>query len=212
MSRARSALVVCAALAAAFAAAACGSSSSPSPSPSPIPTATVAPSPSGSAANPFGSGLPSIAIPSLNGAPDLAATLPDQLGGETLQKISFGGSDMSAAGDAAQPFAAVLGQLGKSPSDVSLAVAFSATSGASVGAFRINGLDAGTFLNLYEQQSTNTTPDITFSQVSLGGKQVVKASSASDGSTQYIYVTGDTLYFVQSDDPTILQEAFSKLP
>lgn len=97
--------------------AACGGSASPSPSsapseassPSIAASPSVAPSPSEAASPSVSeslgqSPLPSGALPSgLNQVPDLEAQLPNEVGGETLTKLSLKGSSVLQGGGQVAP-------------------------------------------------------------------------------------------------------------
>ncbi len=119
------------------------SSSSATPTPLPATSAPASPSPAASASaspsaatseSPAAGGSTSPAagggIPGLDkhDDPTLEAQLPGTLNGVTLQKASFKGMSSSAlAGPNSQQITGLLGALGKSPSDVSFAIAFDPT-------------------------------------------------------------------------------------
>jgi len=165
---------------------ACGSSATPSPSVAA--PASVAPASAPESASPsaapslnLGSLLPSI----FNSATDLEALLPSTVCAKPTQKFSFNGDAFAAAGSSTDPtFLAVLQALGKTPKDVSFAVAtvVDPTCNTTFVAFRIQGVDQGQFEQLYVAESTKndgTAP----TKVSLGGKDVWKSPSSSGNTT-----------------------------
>jgi len=157
------------------------------------------------------SGLPgfSFALPSFTADTELEAMFPDEIGGEKLQVISMTGSDFLGTGTAGNEIGPILTQLGKSPSDLS--VAFGGTTAISVIAFRIKGVPADQFLNAYTQSAPQGA---TITDASLGGKSVKKVVTPDSPTVTYLYLKGDVIWTVGGNAPTdaLLNEAFSKLP
>jgi len=211
--------------------AAAGSAASAAPTAAtslpPAPTSSAAPVvglPSGipSFAIPGGSfAIPSFTIPSFalpSGDKALEARLPNSINGVTLQKYSIAGPDFltdpSSAG--ASDLNAALTALGKSPSDVGVAVA-SDPSGQldlTLGAFQIVGTDSGALLNAFVNATKNETPGAVVTTTSVGGKNVTEITNPeqSDTGSIAIYVNGDTLFFAQSSDSTLLATGIAALP
>jgi len=174
------------------------------------PTSAAATEPPAATEAPGSSGLPgfSFALPSFTADTELEALFPTELGGKPLQVLSMSGSDFLAstpAGDAIQP---VLTQLGKSPSDLS--VAFGGTEDIAVIAFRIKGLPAEQFLTAYTQSAAQGA---TITDASFGGKSVKKVTTTDQPAT-YLYLKNDVIWTVSGSALTdaLLNEAFSKLP
>jgi len=176
--------------------------------------ATSAPTPSiGAPATeaPGFSGLPgfSFALPSFTADTELEALFPTDIGGKPLRVLSMTGSDFlgsNPAGDEIQP---VLTQLGKSPSDLS--VAFGGTEDIAVIAFRIKGVPADQFLTAYTQTAAQGA---TITDASFGGKSVKKVTTADQPQATYLYLKNDVIWTVSGSALTdaLLNEAFSKLP
>jgi len=193
--------------------AACSSAASPSPaavtSPSPSPATTSA-SPSPAAASASAGLLPSL---SLHGDAALEAMLPDQIGGTTLQKFSFQGAGAFSSGaSGSQELQDALGQIGKSPNDVSFAVAASTDGSVTIGAFRVNGADANNVVSAFIQAGEKANPGTTVSDASISGKSVKKVVDPSETKPTYVYAHGDVMFFVQAESDALLNEVFSKLP
>ncbi len=211
------------------------SGSSPTPTPAaaataapatPIPT-TPASSQAPSASPSTGGSIaaPSIALPSGSFAipsfalphedPALEAQLPSTLGGAQLVKGSFKGSSfLQGAGSNAQQYQAFLGVLGKSPSDVSFAIAFdmSGGSGIGAGAFRIAGADQGQLLAAFQNATQQASSGAQISQANLGGKAVTKIVQGTSSQTEYVYAKGDTLFFVYASDDATAGAALQSMP
>jgi hypothetical protein len=148
---------------------------------------------------------PSFALPSLpSEAKDLEALLPDTICGDKATKVSMtGGSFLANAG---AEFTAALSALGKSPADVSVAVAGGA-SGCSAVAMRIAGADQNALQSAVlasVQKAGGTAP----TQSSLGGKTVYVITDAS-GKKSYAYFKNDTIFIAdttsEADAGTIIQ-------
>ena len=173
-----------------------GAASQAAPSAAASPAeASAAPSTEASAA------LPSVAVPSLpSEAKDLEALLPDTLCGAAATKTSLSGASFAAT--------AQLAALGKSPSDVAFAIAFS-TSGCGAGIFRIAGVDQATLQQTFlaEQQKSGTT----FTQGSVGGKTVFISDQGSSGK-QYLYFAGDAVIFASAKDDASAATILQALP
>jgi hypothetical protein len=155
-------------------------------------------------------GLPgfSFALPSFTSDAELEAKFPKDLGGETLQILSMSGSDFMGSGMSGNEIGPILQQLGKSPSDLSVAVG--GTMNISVIAFRIRGVPADQFLNAYTSQASQGA---TITDASFGGKSVKKVV-ASGQDVVYLYLKDDVIWTVGGSGLTdaLLNEAFSKLP
>lgn len=161
--------------------------------------------------------LPSIALPSLPSEDkDLEGRLPNSINGVTLTKLSFKGVDfLTGDSDAAKDLNGVLTGLGKTPADLSIAVATDPTDqlDVSVGAFRIAGADAAAVMNIFKTSIAKETPNAKVSDVSIGGKNVVELDNpdTSSGPT-YFYPTGDTVFFAQTTDPALAAAAVATFP
>ena len=160
---------------------------------------------------PGSSGLPgfSFALPSFTADTELEAMFPDQIGGKTLQVLSMTGSDFLGSNPAGNEIAPILTQLGKTPSDLS--VAFGGTEDLAVIAFRIKGVPADQFLNAYTQSAPQGA---TISDTSMGGKSIKKVVTPDSTTATYIYLKNDVIWTVSGSALTdaLLNEAFSKLP
>ena len=56
-------------------------------------------------------------------------------------------------------------------------------------------------------------PNVTLANTTIGGKSVTTATYPNSKTGPVIaYVTGDTLYLVQSSDPALAEDALKQLP
>jgi|SRR4051794_16347269 hypothetical protein len=194
----------------AFIVAACsGNAATGAPTTGGSTSATGVPTTTGEPGASFGLPGLSFALPSFTADTELEAMFPSEIGGQKLQIISMTGSDFLGSGTAGNEIGPILTQLGKAPSDLS--VAFGGTAAISVIAFRIKGVPADQFLNAYTQQAPQGSA---ISDASLGGKAVKKVVTPDSATSTYLYLKGDVIWTVGGNSPTdtILNEAFSKLP
>lgn len=151
--------------------------------------------------------IPSFAFPSED--KELEALLPDQMCGADTLKFSLSGATFAAAAD--PQFIAILSELGKSPADVSFAVA-GGTPGAnadvcSAGIFRIKGADTNRFKQVFLAEAAKE--GTTYEEKSVAGRTVL----VGDGTDfQYAYFTGDALIFVSAPDTAKAAEVLADLP
>lgn len=129
-------------------------------------------------------------------AENLAATLPREVGDlqldvkpSTIAEMVGGGSD--------EPFLRVLAEAGKTPADVTLAVARNGRVPlhVDVWAMRVRGLDAQPIAQtLYAAYSD---PPPTFSSEVMLSQDVL-TSTGDDGSLSIIYCRGDVAYMIRA--------------
>jgi hypothetical protein len=196
----------------------CGAAATPIPSTgaaSPAAASQAAASVEASAAEPSvaaasgAAGSPaaaSIALPSLpSEAKDLEALLPDTICGAKATKLSMNGASfLSSAGS---EFSSALSALGKTPADVSVAVA-GGTTGCSAVVFRIAGVDQNSLQTaiMAAVPKGGTAP----TQTTIGGKTVFAVTDAS-GKKSLVYFKNDTVFIAEaaSDaDAAALLQAF----
>jgi hypothetical protein len=172
-------------------------------------TASEAPSTEPSEA---ASALPSLVFPSFqlpSNAKDLEALLPAELCGATANKFSLAGADFESMAD--EEFAKTLSGLGKSASDVSMAIAAPlAESECGAGVFRIAGADTGrlqeVFVQAAEDEGSTATSTI------LGDKGVVILATPGETAKQYVYFAGDAIFFAVAPDDATAESILSEMP
>ena len=142
---------------------------------------------------------------------DLAATLPKEVGGITLTIETQTGEEFVGESD---DFRAILAQLGKQPSDLTVATG-SGTDveggrGVFVYAIRVAGLDANRLVDVFKAQIQRDSPEDVIATETVGGKTTTTVTG--DDSKQYLYVRGDVLYFAGGDPDELAVEAVSRFP
>ncbi len=155
--------------------------------------------------------LPSFVLP--HNAAELEALLPDTLGGVTLQKSSWTGTDFVSQNSSNTELTAFLQSLGKSLNDISAAAAFSPTFDNSIFAFRVNGVDHNILISEFQKaENSGLNTPIPWTPATVGGKSVLQATTDTAGEMIYLYGVADLFFEVTSSDPAIAAEALSKLP
>jgi hypothetical protein len=195
----------------------CAAGASPSPSLPTLPPASVPALPSGlPSIDP--SAIPSITLPSslpsglpsMNADADLEAQLPDEVGGQALQKVSFAGSEFLGTGNPqAAEFEALLQRLSKTADDFTFAVAGGAA--INISAFKIEGTDSNQLLQSILDTGANR--GMVVAEETRGGKAITKLTPPT-GPVQHYYTKGDVVFVVQSPsgNAALIDEAISKLP
>ena len=192
--------------------AACGSpASSGAPAtgaPATVAPATQAPATQGAVWS-AGPGF-SFQLPSEDKA--LEDVLPDEVGGEPVQKASMSGASIFQGGGT-EDMQAMITKLGKSPDDLS--AAFGGNSKASIIAFRVKGADANAIYQAFVD-AADPADVASITDVSISGKSAKKVVGEDAGTTSYVYLYGDAVVVVSTMagdlDQQVLDEIFQKLP
>jgi hypothetical protein len=146
--------------------------------------------------------IPSFAFPSDD--KELEAVIPDKICGATVQKLSLKGKDATGEDEM---WTGILQALGKSFSDVSAAAAFSTKPGCSVTIIKIKGADEGKLRELMQAQAA--AAGITYTKVSVGGKDVFTSNPAKFG---YSWIKGDGAIIITADTAAHAAELVAALP
>ena len=145
--------------------------------------------------------------------PELEALLPTSLGGVVLTVESQAGADLATKSGA---FDAFLGGLGKTRADFSVASAYAAGGlRAEIGAWRVKGADPAKMLQGFKDalQASSTAP-LAQADERIGGRTVHRIGDPGQLAHGPLYVIGrgDALFFVQTPEPALAEEAIGKLP
>ena len=184
-----------------------------------------APATSGTSAAPSaaGSAAPSVAASGSPAASASAAASPDTGGGDLASQIpeTVGEVQMSATITDADAYIVaninrqltpLLTAVSKTAADVTVATATGSAAGGAnlfIDAVQVSGADATALLTAFQTAAT-AVPGSQVEAADVGGKSVVKVTTTSY--TLAVYGTGDTLFYVQSTDPALVDEAIGVLP
>ena len=145
--------------------------------------------------------------------PALEATLPQTLGGVALTIESQHGTDLNSNSTAFDSF---LKELGKSREDFIVASAYASGSlKGAVSSWRVKGAASLSLLPAFKvaiQSSSNIK--LTIAEETLSGRTVTRIGEPRQLAQGpiYVFVKNDILYFVQTSEPALAEEAISKLP
>lgn len=142
---------------------------------------------------------------------ELEALIPDKIGTITMTKESMRGSDYLVAPGSDPAAIKFINDLGVSPSDISMAFGSGADQATASFAFvfiiRASGASSDKLLSAFETaMGQDAESPLQFTDANVGGKQV-KVAAVDTGST-YVYVKGDTVFWivatVEADAATVL--------
>lgn len=144
------------------------------------------------------------------GGGDLAATMPETVGDIALS-VSPVDPQTFIATNVNLQLTPILTALGRSASDLEVVTASGAGTTATlfINAVRIAGADATALSGAFETAAA-AAPGNEVETGQVGGKDVVTVTTGSY--TMSAYASGDTMYFVQSSDPALVEEGVAALP
>jgi hypothetical protein len=170
------------------------------------------------------------AQPSVSFIPDQALEdlFPDDLGGQPLQVQSASGPGVVQFFNGTDParLNEFLASLDRTIDDMSAAIAFTLIMpsspdpeaspevlGATIVAFRVQGADSMEVRARFADLVIADAPGSTTEETTIAGKPVlaVTAADAEEGESVYLYAVGDVVFMV-GGSPTLVEEAFTKLP
>ena len=108
--------------------------------------------------------------------------------------------------------AAILTALNATPTDITVATATGSAAGGAtlfIDAVQIPGTDPEALLTRF-QEAASALPGSVVEAVEVDGKQVIKSTTTSY--TLAVYASGDTLFYIQSPDPALVDQAIAALP
>jgi hypothetical protein len=153
--------------------------------------------------------LGSFAIPSFAGDEELEALLPDSIGDQTVTKQSLTGQDFINLGmGGAAAFEDMLGEMGASIDDLSVAIGSSGT--LVLFAYQVEGQSAEQVFDGLEA-AFQAGGAGTVSEINVGGRTVIQVTTPAE--TTYIYLASDVVFIIGGTvTPELLDDAVSQLP
>jgi len=203
-------------LAVAMAASACASSTSsgsPAASGEPSASASASGEASGSPeASASGEASASASAEASQGAGgDPSSLIPAQVG-DVQMSVTVTDGEAYVRANVNRQLAPILTALNKAPTDVTVATATGSTEGGAtlfIDAVQITGADAEALVTAF-QTAASASPGTTVEAADVGGKSVVKATTTSY--TLAVYASGSTLFYIQSPDAALVDQAIAALP
>ena len=147
-------------------------------------------------------------------AAELESLLPATLNGTALVAQSWDGDGLLTDDPWSTSMTAFLTAACKLPADLHVAQSYDPNSAldASIGVYKVDGVDAAALSDALIAAWKGDYPEMTVSQVKVGGKDVTKGDFGEDTITSYLYVRGDVVYDVESSDEEIATAALAALP
>lgn len=145
------------------------------------------------------------------GTGDLASKIPATVGDVALSVTATDGESYVRANISRQ-LAPILTAVNKAPTDVNVVTATGSAAGGAtlfIDAVQVPDADAEALLTAF-QTAAAASPGTTVEAADVGGKSVVKATTTSY--TMAVYASGDTLFYVQSPDAELVDQAIAALP
>ena len=146
-------------------------------------------------------------------APDLEALLPSELNATALQAESWTGDAVLSDDGWGTSMLAFLTAAGKTAADLQVGQAYDPTQAldASIGVYRVNGIEATTLRDALIAAWKTDFPEMVVSQVTLDGVPVTKATFGTDSIDSYLYIVGDGVYDIETTDEALATAALAKL-
>lgn len=189
-------------------AACAGDAESPTPSATVAPTAAVE---SGVASSP----TPSGGTPSEEGAGDLAALLPTEVGGIEIAYRYRTGAAVVGSGELTAEAQEFVDAVGADLSDFSMASGIGFEQGfernVAITAMRVAGADEGELRDAFRRTIEND-PSQTLTEATVEGRSVLTMAEDGGESTGYVYVKGDIVFVVGATPLSLADEALATLP
>jgi hypothetical protein len=103
--------------------------------------------------------------------------------------------------------------LGVSPTPVAAAAAADTGGKIQIVAAKFGGATSSAIQAQIEAVAKKVDPNVTIANATMGGKSVTTATFPGSHTGPVVaYITGDTLYLVQSSDPALTEDALKQLP
>lgn len=148
-------------------------------------------------------------------APELEALLPKAVAGVTMARESTTGTAGLSGGDASsQALVASLTELGKTPADLRIAVAYdlSRATDLQISAFQVPGVKGSTFGDAVVASLKAATTGITTTKTTISGKAVTHVTYNDGGPDDYVYSKSDVVFDVATTDAASAIQALAALP
>jgi hypothetical protein len=147
-------------------------------------------------------------------APELEAALPAALNGVALQTQSNTGTALLTDDEWSTTVTTFLTSVGKTPADLKFAHAEDPDQSidASVEVYQLAGVDGTKLRDTLVNAWKGDFPDLKLTDVTVGGKKMVRGEFDADSPASYLYVRGDELFDIWTNDEAIVAAAIAALP
>lgn len=190
-------------------------SASTSTAPSESASASLAPSESASesaSASTAPSESAAASASALTGA-DLTGAIPTSVGSKTVTVKTAKPSDLPllTGETGAAALKDLLTRLNVSDSTAQAAIGTTSDKSITIGALSLPGADP-TLLSLFFFSSTQPSTPVAITPTTISGKNVSLFGPAGKTGQVYVYITGSTVFIIQTADQALATDAIGKLP
>jgi len=147
-------------------------------------------------------------------APDLELALPTAVNGAQLQVQSETGEGLLSGDAWSTVVTTFLTSVGKTAKDLQFAQAADPTQtlDGSFEVYRVPGVDGTKLRDALITAWKGDFPDMKLTDVTVGGRKVTKGVFDTQTPPSYLFVTGEYLYDIWTNDPTIAAAGIKALP
>ena len=144
----------------------------------------------------------------------LESLLPAKLNETVLQPQSWNGDGLLTDDPWSLSITAFLTAACKVPADLNVAQSYDPDQAldAVIVVYKVDGVDPAAVRDALIAAWEGDFPEMTTSQVTVGGKDVIKGAFGEDTPSSYLYVSGDVVYDIESADEAIATAALAALP
>lgn len=147
-------------------------------------------------------------------APELEALIPKDVKGTPLTVQSASASEVFGDDPSSRALAARIRTLGSTIENLQIAQAYDETGGLDVSiiGFRLPNADGAKLrAAIVETWLSAGNDGVTQTEVTLGGKKLLRVDYGDAGTTEYVYAKGDAVIVIDTADPTIAEDIAAKL-
>jgi hypothetical protein len=147
--------------------------------------------------------------------PELEALLPTDVGGTALETQSSNGDAILTDDAWSTALTGFLTRVGKTSPDLQFAQAYDPIGAveATVWVYRVIGAEGPALRDALVQAWTGYSPNMTWTKVTLDGKEVMKGDVADETvAKSYLYVRDGLVYDIETTDEKFATDALAALP
>jgi hypothetical protein len=147
-------------------------------------------------------------------APDLEAALPIAVNGVDLQTQSVTGSGLLTDDEWSTTVTKFLTDAGKTAADLQFAQAYDADQSidGSFEVYRVAGIEGTKLRDALINAWKGDFPDLKLTDVTVGGQKMLRGEFDADTPASYLYVRGDEVFDIWTNDEKIAAAGIAALP
>jgi hypothetical protein len=147
-------------------------------------------------------------------APDLELALPTQVDGVDLQVQSVTGTGLLTDDEWSTTVTTFLTSVGKAAADLQFAQAYDPAQSidGSFEVYRVAGVDGTKLRDTLIEAWKGDFPDLKTTDVTIGGQKMIRGDFDTETPASYLYVRGDQVFDIWTNDPDVAASAIAALP